>query len=170
MVDALNFFLTILAGVAVIVGVLVLVYLFTLALDNYCCCCETSGSQYLLTPQEVMERQHASDLTKMAGLAGVLSAERIKVYRHFFEQQAVIYICGDDERTRDKIIVKESGDVESQDAMSTNITINNSTKTSVKQQDKTSMTSPQQLVVESECTDLNDNQNELMIVPTAAST
>mmetsp|Transcript_23959 Transcript_23959/g.42055 ORF Transcript_23959/g.42055 Transcript_23959/m.42055 type:complete len:261 (+) Transcript_23959:135-917(+) len=85
-----NIFITLLAGIAVIIGVVVLVYLMSIVFDKYCCCLQRTEN-YTLTPEELEERQRASNLTRRAGLAGILSDERSRIFRHFFTQRTLTY-------------------------------------------------------------------------------
>jgi hypothetical protein len=74
------------SGLGVILGLVVCVFAITWIFDRF------SGSHdTMLTPEEIEERRLASDLTKRAGLAGMLAAERNKVIRHFFETKSYDY-------------------------------------------------------------------------------
>jgi hypothetical protein len=146
--NVLHFFISILAGLVAVPCVLVFGYFLTVMLDNYCCCFKRSDAQHLLTCREMTERQYASDLTKQAGLAGILSEERIRIYRHFFGQRFVVDIPVDAESTNHHdSSEKDRGDLESQDAMSANVTINNSNKTSMEEQDNMNAKSLPRFVV-----------------------
>jgi hypothetical protein len=76
------------AGCAIIFGLMVTVYLIASALDKFMC---FNASEFTLTPQELEERRVASDLTRKAGLAGMLSSERSRVFRAFFEKSSIPY-------------------------------------------------------------------------------
>jgi hypothetical protein len=92
---AFTIILNILAGIAVVLASVALVYITTLLFDKYASLCH--GDAYVLTPEELTERQNASDLTKRAGLAGILQEERVRIFRHFFTQRALPYLPGEDD-------------------------------------------------------------------------
>jgi hypothetical protein len=105
MPEVTNILITILTGLAVVIGLVALVYMLTIVFDKYCCCFQR-GEIYVLTAEELMERQHASDLTKRSGLAGILPEERVRIYIHFFSQRALTYVPDGDRE-------KEKGNIES---------------------------------------------------------
>lgn len=73
-------------GLGIIVGLIVVVYALTWVFDRC-----SGDHNNMLTPEELEERRIASNLTKRAGLAGMLSSERSKVIRHFFEARSFAY-------------------------------------------------------------------------------
>jgi hypothetical protein len=85
--DAITFFIYLSTGLAVIIAVVVTVYILTICFDK----CTKSSTNYTLTPEELVERQHASNLTKRAGLAGILPEERSVIFRTFFNQHTLTY-------------------------------------------------------------------------------
>ena len=87
------------SGFAVIAGTIALVYCIAVVFDKLSC---FNSSGYVLTPEEIEERRTASDLTRRAGLAGILSSERTRVFRHYFEKHAIGY--------KDPVKEKEKGD------------------------------------------------------------
>lgn len=90
-----NYILTLIfSGAATILGLLILVFLLVLAFDKISFFNSTTD---MLTPDELEERRTASDMTRRAGLAGMLSSERIRVYRAFFEKQALPYLKTEDD-------------------------------------------------------------------------
>jgi hypothetical protein len=96
MTQVLNVIYNILAIVGVVLASVVLVYVLTVLLDKYSRFCCSRGDTLVLTPEELIERQDASQLIKRAGLAGILPHERVQIFRNFFEQRAVTYSCCDD--------------------------------------------------------------------------
>jgi hypothetical protein len=90
MANVLSVVFSILSVVAVVLFSVALVYLLTVLFDKYSQLCQ--GDQSLvLTPEELTERQGASQLIKRAGLAGILPNERVQIFRYFLEQRAVPY-------------------------------------------------------------------------------
>jgi hypothetical protein len=77
------------AGCAIILVLMVSVYLIAVALDKLMC---FNASEFTLTPQEMEERRVATNLTRKAGLAGMLSSERSRVFHAFFEKSSIPYI------------------------------------------------------------------------------
>jgi hypothetical protein len=75
------------SGCAIILGLLLFVYLIATALDRLMC----FTSENTLTSEELEERRVASNLTREAGLAGMLSSERSRVFRAFFEKSSFPY-------------------------------------------------------------------------------
>lgn len=95
-----NYILTLIfSGAATILGLLILVFLLVLAFDKISF---LNSSADMLTPDELEERRTASDLTRRAGLAGMLSSERIRVYRAFFEKQALPYLKTEDDHQKEE--------------------------------------------------------------------
>lgn len=76
------------AGAAIVFGVVIFVYAVATMFDRLSC---FNTSSDMLTPQEHEERRVASDLTRRSGLAGMLSSERSRVFRAFFEKRALAY-------------------------------------------------------------------------------
>ena len=111
MAEASAVLITIATGIAVVLGLVILVYLLTIVFDKYCCFFCRSEI-YVLTPEELVERQHASDLTRRSGLAGILPEERVRVYRHFFSKRALVYAPGGETTENDV------GDIEAQGSSS----------------------------------------------------
>jgi hypothetical protein len=74
---------------AMIIGMIVLAYILAVAFDRYCYAVQ--GNDLALTPEEFDERRNASNLTKGAGLAGILQEERARVIRLFFGQRTFKY-------------------------------------------------------------------------------
>jgi hypothetical protein len=77
-----------LASVAVFLCLVLLAYAVAYAADRISC---FNVSQYILTPEELEERRTASSLTRQSGLAGILSSERIQIFRSFFEKRSYPY-------------------------------------------------------------------------------
>ncbi|KAG7344227.1 ring finger domain containing protein [Nitzschia inconspicua] len=83
-----------LSVIAIVLACIVVVYIISLLFDKYARYC--GSGTFVLTPEELTERQHASELTKRAGLAGILPEERALVYRHFFIKRALTHVPGED--------------------------------------------------------------------------
>jgi hypothetical protein len=77
---------TFFSGLGVIIGVVLVVYTLAYLADRFSCA--SSGA---LTAEEYEERQNASLLTIQSGLAGLLTDERNKIYRVFFDKQSFPY-------------------------------------------------------------------------------
>ncbi|KAG7370892.1 ring finger domain containing protein [Nitzschia inconspicua] len=84
-----------LSVIAIVLACIVVVYIISLLFDKYARYC--GSGTYVLTPEELTERQHASGLTKRAGLAGILPEERARVYRHFFIKRALTHVVTGEE-------------------------------------------------------------------------
>jgi hypothetical protein len=76
------------SGFAMVSGILIFVYVLAIVLDKLSC---FNQSPDTLTPDELEERRTASDLTRRACLAGLLSSERSRVFRSFFEKLSLAY-------------------------------------------------------------------------------
>jgi hypothetical protein len=76
------------SGVAVFLCLVLSAYAVTYAADTTCC---FNVSHSILTPEELDERRTASSLTLQSGLAGILSSERIQIFRTFFEKRSYPY-------------------------------------------------------------------------------
>lgn len=74
------------AGIAVISGIVVLVYSFAYLVDILGC-----FNSATLTAEEVAERRMATGVTIESGLAGLLADERARIYRFFFDALSFPY-------------------------------------------------------------------------------
>ena len=86
-----------LAGLAMMIGCVLLVYLIAISYDKFLCCCRRNQPNYILTPEELTERQNATSITRRAKLAGILPHEKIQILRHFFSQRATKYIVSEEQ-------------------------------------------------------------------------
>ena len=77
-----------LAGLAILLLIVLSSYLFTVALDRWCCCFMNSMA---MTQEEIDERRRASPLVRRAGLAGILRDESTKTLKQFFGKLAYAY-------------------------------------------------------------------------------
>jgi hypothetical protein len=76
------------SGVASFLCLVLAAYAVAYAADTISC---FNVSQYILTPEELEERRTASSLTRQSGLAGILSSERVQIFRTFFEKRSYPY-------------------------------------------------------------------------------
>ena len=87
-------------GGAFMLLVLVLfVYLLFVVVDRLSC---LNSSTDVLTPHELEQRRSATSLMRRAGIAGLLTDERMRIFRHFFGERAISYqkMDGDDDDTK----------------------------------------------------------------------
>jgi hypothetical protein len=84
-----NALITVVAGSAATVAMVVIAYYVSYVADRMSC-----FQSALLTEEELEARRNASDVTIKAGLAGLLSDERERVFRTFFETQSFPYHKG----------------------------------------------------------------------------
>lgn len=90
-----NVIYNLLAIVGVVLGMAGLVYIMTILFDKFTRLCR-GDDVYVLTPEELVERQQASNLTKRAGLAGILPEERVRIFQRFFTERALPYKPGEE--------------------------------------------------------------------------
>jgi hypothetical protein len=76
------------SGVAVFLCLWLVAYAIAYVAKTTSC---FNASQYILTPEELDERRMASSLTRQSGLAGILSSERVQIFRTFFETRSYPY-------------------------------------------------------------------------------
>jgi hypothetical protein len=76
------------SGVAVFLCLCLIAYAIAYAAKTTSC---FNASRYILTPEELDERRTASSLIRQSGLAGILSSERIQIFRTFFEKRSYPY-------------------------------------------------------------------------------
>jgi cell division protein FtsW (lipid II flippase) len=124
MVQVLSLIFNILAVVAVVLACVALVYFLTVLFDKYSRFCCPGNDTLVLTPEELIERQSASQLIKRAGLAGILPNERVLIFRHFLEQRAVVYT----------VLVPEKDQNESTDPLQTSKAAKKNANDTVKSQ------------------------------------
>lgn len=93
----LNIIIYLLAGTALIIGMVLVVFLITKLYDKLCGYWSPS---YVLSPEELHERQHATSVTKQAGLAGILPDEKNRALRRFFTERSTKYVLSEEEKLK----------------------------------------------------------------------
>ena len=88
-VVVVNAIISMVAVIVVTVGMVVTAYAISYVADRMSC-----FQSAILTEEELEARRNASDVTIKAGLAGLLSEERDRVFRTFFEAQSFPYHKG----------------------------------------------------------------------------
>ena len=107
-VVVVNAIISMVAVIVVTVGMVVTAYAISYVADRMSC-----FQSAILTEEELEARRNASDVTIKAGLAGLLSEERERVFRTFFESQSFPYHKGL-ERTVAKVDKARIVDLEAQ--------------------------------------------------------
>ena len=107
-VVVVNAIISMVAVIVVTVGMVVTAYAISYVADRMSC-----FQSAILTEEELEARRNASDVTIKAGLAGLLSEERERVFRTFFETQSFPYHKGL-ERTVAKVDKARIVDLEAQ--------------------------------------------------------
>ncbi len=108
MAVVVNAIITMVGVIVVTGGMVVIAYALSYLADRMSC-----FQSAILTEEELEARRNASDVTIKAGLAGLLSEERERVFRTFFESQSFPYHKGL-ERTVAKVDVARDVDLEAQ--------------------------------------------------------
>jgi hypothetical protein len=87
-VQATNVVIILLSGTAIIGGLLLMTYVFSVLVDR---CCGCFSRQSGLTQEEMDLRNTASSLMTKAGLSTMTREERIRTLEHFFIKTSVPY-------------------------------------------------------------------------------